>query len=100
MIFYFFADDAKIFVGIAKKINNIFLINSNKISFDPYLKENYCWTNQIFVDSSEHFSGCNDTLDFFHRSSSKILAQCHVSWIVISVNVHTGTDVPIGSILN
>ena len=47
------------FVGIAKekKINNIFLVNSNKISIDPYLNEIFCWANQIFVDSTKKFSG-------------------------------------------
>ena len=46
------------FVGIAKKINNIFLVDSNKISIGPYLNENLCWANQIFIDSTKHFSGC------------------------------------------
>ena len=48
----------KFFVGIAKKINNIFMVNSNKISIDPYLIKKLCWANQIFVDSTKHFSGC------------------------------------------
>ena len=45
-------------VGNAKKINNIFLVNSNKIFTGPYLNEKRCWANQIFVDSTKHFSGC------------------------------------------
>ena len=52
------------FVGIAKKINSIFLVNSNKISIDPYLNENFCWVNQIFVVSTKHFSGCDENSDF------------------------------------
>ena len=47
----------KNFVRIAKKINNIFMVNSNKISIDPYLKEKLCWANQIFVDSTKIFLG-------------------------------------------
>ena len=46
------------FVGNAKRINNIFLVNSNKISISPYLNEKFCWANQIFVDSTNLFSGC------------------------------------------
>ena len=46
------------FVGIAKKINNILLVNSSKIFIGPYLNEKLCWENQIFVDSTKHFSGC------------------------------------------
>ena len=47
------------FAGIAKKINNIFLVNLNKISIGPYLNKKLCWANQIFVDSKKYFSGCN-----------------------------------------
>ena len=53
------------FGGIAKKINNMFLVNSNKISIGPYLNEKLCWANQIFVDSTKHFSGCNQPTTFF-----------------------------------
>ena len=54
----------KFFVGL----NNIFLLNSNKISFGSYLKEKLCWANQIFVDSTIHFSGCSlpISMNFFH----------------------------------
>ena len=55
----FFAVDAKFFSWkYKKKINNIFLVNSNKIFIGSYLNEKLCWTNQIFVDSTKHFSGC------------------------------------------
>ena len=46
------------FFGIAKKINNTFLVISNKISIDTYLNEKFCWANQIFVDSTKRFPGC------------------------------------------
>ena len=48
----------KCFVGIAKKISNIFLVNASEISIGPYLNEKLCWANQIFVDSTQYFSGC------------------------------------------
>ena len=55
----FYAVDAKIFCwNCKKKINNIFLVDSNEISIGPYLNEKLCWANQIFVDSTTHFSGC------------------------------------------
>ena len=58
----FFAADAKFFCWICKKkkkkINNIILIVSNKISIDPHLNEKLCWDNQIFVDLTKHFSMC------------------------------------------
>ena len=44
-----------VFVGIKKKINNIFLGNSNKISIDPYLSENFCWANQTFLIQQTFF---------------------------------------------
>ena len=40
-----------------KKKKNIFLVISKKIPIGPYLNEKLCWTNQIFVDSTKHFSG-------------------------------------------
>ena len=43
------------FAGMGKKINNIFFVNSNEISIDPFLKEKFCWANQIFVDSTNLF---------------------------------------------
>ena len=56
----FFAVYAKIFCwNCKKKINTIFLVNSNKISIDLYLNEKFCWANQIFVCSSKHFFGCS-----------------------------------------
>ena len=45
------------FLGIAKKFNNTFVVNSNKMSIDPYLNEKLCWANQIIVDSTKHFPG-------------------------------------------
>ena len=57
----FFAVDANFFLlELQKKINNIFLINLNKISIDSYLNEKLRWANQTFVDSAKHFSGCID----------------------------------------
>ena len=62
------------FVGNAKKINNIFLVNSNKISNGPYLNEKRCWAKQIFVDSTNYFSGVHLTIiSFFIHSFTKPL---------------------------
>ena len=33
-------------------------VESTKVSIDPYLNEKLCWADQIFVDSTEDFSGC------------------------------------------
>ena len=61
------------FVGIAKKINNIFVVNSYKISIDPYLNEKLCWASQSFVDSTKYFSGCYET-ESAHRQTDVIQA--------------------------
>ena len=54
------------FVRIARKINNIFEVNSNKISIDPRLNWNFCFTNQIFVDSKKNFSRSEQNVEFFN----------------------------------
>ena len=50
-----------IFVSTPRKmfcwINKNF-VESTKISIDPYLNKKLCCANQIFVDSTKHFSGC------------------------------------------
>ena len=61
MQFHVFCCRYKIFLlELQKKINNIFLVDSNKISIGPYLNEKLGWANQIFVDSTKHFSGCEN----------------------------------------
>ena len=47
-----------VFVGIGGKNSTAFFVNSSNISIDPYLNEKFCWANQIYVDSTKHFSGC------------------------------------------
>ena len=39
-----------------KKKNNFFLVNLNKIYIGLYLNEKLSWANQIFFDSTKHFS--------------------------------------------